>query len=89
MKPVPVKRMPIPPNYWVLSQRPVSRTRDIRQDSIEEQVWRPGLSPRVLDLDVGIDGRIHIGDDECWRGQSRRLMDQKACTLVVAVVGND
>ena len=81
--------MPILPNHWVLPQSPVSRTRDIRQDAIEEQVWGPRLSPRVLDLDVGIDRCIHIGNNERWRRQARRLVDQQAGTLVVAVVGNN
>lgn len=81
--------MPILPNDWVLPQSTVSGTGDIHQDAIEEQVWGPCLPPRVLDPDVGIDRRIHIGDNECWGRQARRLVDQKAGALVVAVVGNN
>ena len=36
-----------------------------------------------------IDGSIHIGHNKRWGRQARRLMHQKAGTLVVAVVGND
>ena len=89
MQSVPVESVPIPPNDRILSQSPVSGTRDIRQDAIEEQMWHPFLPPRVLDFDMGIDRRIHIGNDKRWRRQARRLMDQKAGTLVVTVVGNN